>query len=137
MGSVLVIVLPPSTDDLPGMTVTGKQMLIETLVPEPAVEALDEAILHRLARRDVVPLDAALLLPFEHRVAGQLRSVIADHHARITAMLRNGVQLAGNTLGSSAAHHLCRQGSHAHPLQSHGRRRCGRQRGSRLPISVR
>ena len=35
MGSVLVIVLPPCTDDLPGMTIAGEQMFIETLVSLP------------------------------------------------------------------------------------------------------
>jgi len=35
----------------------GEQVLVEALVPQPAIEALHEAILHRLARRDVVPLD--------------------------------------------------------------------------------
>ena len=38
-------------------------MFIEALVAQAAVEAFDEAILHRFARCDVVPFDATLLLP--------------------------------------------------------------------------
>ena len=41
----------------------AEQMLVEALVTKAAVEALDEAILHRLARRDVVPFDVTQLLP--------------------------------------------------------------------------
>ena len=41
----------------------AEQMLVEALVTKAAFEALDEAILHRFARRDVVPFDAMLLLP--------------------------------------------------------------------------
>ncbi len=33
-------------------------MLVQALVPQLAVEALHEAVLLRLARRDVVPFDA-------------------------------------------------------------------------------
>lgn len=91
MGSVLVVVVPPVADDLAGMAIAGEQMLVEAFVSEPAVEAFDEAVLHWLARCDVVPLDAAFLLPLEHRIAGQLRTVIADHHAWIAAMLADGV----------------------------------------------
>ncbi len=45
-----------------------------------------------------MPFDPALLLPFEHRIAGQLDSVVADHHTGIAAMLGNGIQFAGDTL---------------------------------------
>ncbi len=45
-----------------------EQMLIDTLVPHPAVEALHKTVLHRLAGRDVVPFDATILLPGEHRI---------------------------------------------------------------------
>jgi hypothetical protein len=38
-------------------------VFVEAFVAQAAVEALDEAILHRFARRDVVPFDGMLLLP--------------------------------------------------------------------------
>jgi len=43
-------------------------MLVQALVAQATVEALDEAILHRLARCNVVPLDATLLLPGQNGV---------------------------------------------------------------------
>jgi hypothetical protein len=45
---------------------------IEALVAEATVQALDEAVLHRLARRDVVPLDLAIFLPLQDRPRCQL-----------------------------------------------------------------
>src|SRR3546814_17006888 len=42
-----------------------------------AVVALDIAVLLRLARRDVVPLDRSLLRPSQDRQAGQLGAVVA------------------------------------------------------------
>jgi hypothetical protein len=41
---------------------------VRRTVAEPAVEALDEPVLLRLARRDTMPCDATLLLPAQHRV---------------------------------------------------------------------
>jgi hypothetical protein len=58
--SVGVVVDPPFFDDLTRLLEVDEQVLVEALVAQPAVEALDESILHRFARRDVVPLDATL-----------------------------------------------------------------------------
>jgi hypothetical protein len=38
-------------------------------------EALDEAILHGLARRNVVPCDAALIAPCQDDVAGEVAAM--------------------------------------------------------------
>ena len=43
---------------LAGMIERAEQSLVQQHDPEPAVEALDEGILGRLARRDIMPLDA-------------------------------------------------------------------------------
>ena len=61
--SVGVVVGPPFFDDVACLGEVGEQMLVEALVAQAAVEALDEAVLHRFARCDVVPFDAACLLP--------------------------------------------------------------------------
>lgn len=63
MQSVGVVVDPPFFDDLARLFEVGEQVLVEALVAQAAVEALDEAILHRFARRNVVPFDTTLLLP--------------------------------------------------------------------------
>ena len=68
MWAMMVVVGAPFLDDVTGMPVASEQMLVEALVTQPAVEALHKAVLHRFARRDVVPLDTAILLPGEHGV---------------------------------------------------------------------
>lgn len=80
------------------MAERDEQRLVETLVTQAAVEALDIAVLLRLARRDVVPLDRPLLRPSQDRQAGQLGAVVADNHQRRhAARSDDGVQLTSDT----------------------------------------
>ncbi len=64
----MVIVVTPCCKQLAGVTQTVKQVFVQALVPQATVEAFHEAILHRLARCDVVPFHLPVLLPFEHRI---------------------------------------------------------------------
>jgi len=73
-----------------------EHLLVQELIPQPGSEAFDEAILLRLARRDVVPADAALILPFEDRATCQFGSVVADHQIGFTVEPDHRVQLASN-----------------------------------------
>ena len=50
--------------------------LIEQLIAYPTVETLDEAVLHRLSRRDAVPLDPMLGTPPQDGVRGQFGAVV-------------------------------------------------------------
>ena len=50
-----VVIVPPSSQHEPGMSQRGEQGLVEAFVAQATIEALDEAVLHRLARRDVWP----------------------------------------------------------------------------------
>ena len=61
-------------------------MLVEALVAKLAVEAFHEAILLRLAWRDVVPFDAVLLGPFDDRVASELGAVVGHDHRRLAVL---------------------------------------------------
>ncbi len=70
---------------------------VEAFVAEAAVQALHEGILHRLARGDVMPLDAAIFLPDQHRPAGQFRAVVADYHQRQATLFSEVVQFACDT----------------------------------------
>ena len=47
-----LVVEPPAVDDDASLGEAGEDLLVEAFVAQPAVEALDEAILLRLARRD-------------------------------------------------------------------------------------
>lgn len=97
MGAVGVIVEAPSFDDLPGRWQAVEQVFVETLIADPAVEAFDKGILGRLARRDVVPFNAAVLLPRENGARRQLRAVVAHHHQRLAADGNQPVQFPRHT----------------------------------------
>jgi hypothetical protein len=56
-------------------------------VAQPAVEALDKAVLLRFARGDVVTPDAGLLGPAQDRPAGQLGVVVGDAGGRRWTMM--------------------------------------------------
>ena len=64
MWAVVVEVGAPCGDETTRMTQAVEQVFVQTLVPHMSVEAFDEAILHRLARGDIVPVDLAVFLPF-------------------------------------------------------------------------
>ena len=58
--TAVVVVGAPCRQHGARMGQRREQGLVQELVPEAADEALDEGVLGRLARRDVVPVDAAL-----------------------------------------------------------------------------
>ena len=68
MRSVQIVVDPPVFNNVPGMAIAAEQMLVEAFISQSSIEAFDKSILHRLARGDVVPFHASILLPFEHGV---------------------------------------------------------------------
>ena len=50
--------------------------LVEQLVAQAAVEGLGEAVLHRLARRNVMPVDTVIVRPLQDRIRGQLSAIV-------------------------------------------------------------
>jgi hypothetical protein len=52
------------------MSERAEQRLVQQLVTQTAIEALDKRVLLRFARRDVVACDTALLRPAQDRRAG-------------------------------------------------------------------
>ena len=97
MWAVMIVVGAPCRDHAAGMAQRREQVFVEALLAHPSIEAFDQAILHWFARRDVMPADFAILLPFEDRVAGQFGTVVRDHHARVTAQFGDAIQFAGDT----------------------------------------
>jgi hypothetical protein len=63
MRPVGIVVDPPCFDDATRHRQPPEHMFVQAFVAEAAVEAFDEGVLLWLAWRDVVPLDAAFLLP--------------------------------------------------------------------------
>ena len=81
MRAVVIVVGAPCRNHAAGMAQRREQMFVEALFAHPPVEAFHEAVRHGLARRDVVPADPAVLLPFEHRIAGQFGAVAPREEA--------------------------------------------------------
>ena len=103
VGSLGVVVDPPELERVPGCWQALEQVLVQAFVAQPADQALDQAVLHRLARRDIVPGNAALLLPGEDRMRGQLGAVVADDHQRQAAQLGDAVELTGDAMAGQRA----------------------------------
>jgi hypothetical protein len=71
----MVVVVAPEPQHKAGMAERDEQRFIEAFVAQPALAALDVAVLAGLAWCDVVPLDAPILRPLQDRQAGQLGAV--------------------------------------------------------------
>ena len=67
------------------MIEAGEQCLIEKFVTHPPVKTLDERILGWLSRGRIMPFDTGGPTPLEHRIRGQLSSIIADYHGGLAA----------------------------------------------------
>lgn len=83
--SDLIVVPPPFADHLAGLGERGEPVLVQALVAELAVEALDVAVLHGAARLDQQMRDAVLLGPRDEGATGELGAVVGTHGARIAA----------------------------------------------------
>src|SRR4029077_13817951 len=66
----------------------------QQLVPEAAIEALNEGVLGGLAGCDVVPVDPCFLRPLQDRPAGELGAVVGNTHGGSAAAGDNGVELS-------------------------------------------
>src|SRR5215813_905346 len=93
MGSMGIIIDPPGLDDPARHRQATERVLVKAFVAEAAVEAFDEGVLHRLAGRDVMPTDAAVLLPAQHDVGGELAAVVADNQQRLLALGDDRIEL--------------------------------------------
>lgn len=93
MRAAAVVVVAPFGDQLAGVAERAERRLVEALVAQPAVEALHERVLDRLAGLDVVPVDATLLLPGENGRRCQLSAIVADDQMRLAATADDRVEL--------------------------------------------
>ena len=75
--SQVIVVVTPRFDGLARLGQGEENVLVEALVPQPAVERFDESVLHRLAGFDVVPLQSPGG-PTQHCAAGELGPVVAN-----------------------------------------------------------
>ena len=94
----MIVVVLPERQLNAGMTNAGEQGLVEAFIPELAVEALNECVLGWLARRDVVPVNRAVLAPVQDRHAGQLRTVVTDNGPGLALSDNDDVEFSGNSI---------------------------------------
>ncbi len=81
-----LVVIPAPLGDLGACLVQGREpVLVQTLVAEPPVEALDVAVLHGPPWLDQDVPDAVALGPGDESTAGELRAVVRPHGRRIGA----------------------------------------------------
>jgi hypothetical protein len=93
-----VVIRSPCLVDPSRRSPRWEQVFVQALVARATIKAFDEAVLLRLARRDVIPFDPGVLASGEDGVTGQLNAVVADHHARQSATLHDSTQLANDPL---------------------------------------
>jgi hypothetical protein len=65
-----IVVRPPCLDDPSCCSQRWEQVLVQALVAQATIKALNEAVLLRLPRRDVMLLDPYVLAPRKHGVIG-------------------------------------------------------------------
>ena len=68
MRSAGIVIAAPCFDDPARHWQAPKDVFVEALIPEAAVEAFDKGVLDRLSGGDVVPSNAAFLLPAQDGV---------------------------------------------------------------------
>jgi hypothetical protein len=71
----------------------AKQRVVKEFVPQPSIEALDEGVLDRLARRDVMPGHSVVVGPAQDRIRGEFASIVADHHPGLAVLMDQLIQL--------------------------------------------
>ena len=82
MRSAGVVIQRPGSDLLSSMAEAEEQAFVQQFVAHPPVEGFHKPVLGRLARRDVVPVDAMILRPGQDGGGRELRAVVADDHGR-------------------------------------------------------
>lgn len=90
----MIVIVLPERKSSPSVSEAREHFLVQELVTEPAVERLDEGVLRRLAGRDVMPGNAAVVLPLEDGSAGQFCSVVADDGSGLAVEPDDRVQFA-------------------------------------------
>src|SRR3954454_12172060 len=80
-----VVVEPPSLDHTARFGKAREPALVEALLAKAAVEALDRAVLHRLAGIDEEQLHTVLVSPAIEVAAAKFRPVVDRQHVRVAA----------------------------------------------------
>jgi hypothetical protein len=80
----IVVSVAPESQLSAGIGQAVEDLLVEAFIAQAAIEALDAAILLRLARVDVMPLDLVVVRPLQDRLAGELGAIVTDDASRFS-----------------------------------------------------
>ena len=89
---VRVVFLPPLLDPYLGVGERGEVVLAQTLIPQRAIEALDEGVLDRMSGANEVERDALGVGPLIERLTHKLRPVVIDDVVGPAAHQEQGVE---------------------------------------------
>ncbi len=92
-----VVVRAARFDRRAGIVETDERMLIQTLFAQPAVEAFDVCVFHRLSRTDERQIDAMFVRPCIERLADELRLVVDLNQLRSPSPLTELLQHSRDT----------------------------------------
>ena len=105
----MIIIQPPAIHNVPCLGQVQEQLAIEAFIPKLAVEALHVSILPGTARFDEQCPDLGLLEPLPHRLARELRTVIAAEVAGTTTQSEQLLQGGHHVRARERPGHLDRQ----------------------------
>ena len=88
----------PARDCGARMAEIEEQGLVQEFVTQATLETLTDAVLHRLSGRNEVPGDLVLARPGEHRVRGELGTIVGDDELGLAAPRHQSRKLASDPL---------------------------------------
>ena len=98
----LVVILAPGGDSRPRLGQGFEPVLVQALIAELSVEALDVAVLHGFPGLDQQMLDAVCLRPAHECPAREFRAVVGTHGLRIAAEQGGLIEQARHILARDA-----------------------------------
>ena len=119
MGTHGVVILPPVLNDPFGLGQRAEGLGIQAFIPQPAVEAFDMTVFHRLARPDELQFDSPLLRPAIKGLACKLWAVVRVDDCRT---LPHGTQTFQGSRHPLAGQGVVRFNHRASPVKEIGHR---------------
>ena len=98
MWSERIVLQPPILDDLFCFRECLEIMLIEALVPQPTVEALNKRVLHGLAGLDEVDSDMVIVCPAVERNTREFRPIIGRYDLRAASRQNEPIEYSRYSL---------------------------------------
>src|SRR5690554_1055052 len=92
MRTLLIVVQAPSADLLPSVCEIPEPVLIQTLIPEFSVKALDVTILHRLSGLNQLQFNTMAVGPLIKRSASEFRPLVGSNGFRVASEGCNAIQ---------------------------------------------